>query len=633
MSDASKPLSRLGGALLVLYAAVAHAQPAPVSAGAAVSPVAAPAVQQLPAVVVTASRFSEAYDPGAPVGTTVITAEDIQKSGAITIYDALRRLGGVQTRSNLFGTPDDTIDLRGFGVTGDQNTLVMIDGVRVSENELQSARLSSVPLNSIARIEILRGSGAVLYGGGATGGVINVITKGGVPGAKSLNLGILGGSYGTTNLHADGAIAGGPLAGLGGAAVGVDFAADQNATANYRLNNAAREQNASGRVRLIGDNGEVGLRFSSERSHSQLPGALSIAQYQADPRQASTPNDWADTDANRYALYGNYRWQYVEFSADAYHRDKVDRFYNDFGPGNGTNFTRSGSSVDGLSPRVRITAPLFGLQNQLVVGYDSARWAYRNQQAFLFTGAASEGDLGNANLSSDETGDQHNQAWYFKDDLRIGTLRLTAGARREALEQDTQNPLAFPALGLTTNIRKLHAEEFGAAWNFLPAWTLYGRAGNSYRIGNIDENRFRFPTPGFLLPQTSQDTEAGLTYASRPLDVELRAFDSRLLNEILFVPATVFPPFGQNDQPVADRAQRRRALGTMAPARPPRPVGVLYPDAGALSQRLLRRRRPDRQGRPAGAAPARQPATQLACHRRRFGQPWLAVRRQPDLRQ
>ncbi len=313
-----------------------------------------------------------------------------------------------------------------------------------------------------------------------------------------------------------------------------------------------------------------------------------------------------------------------------FHRDKVDRFYNDFGPAFGTNFTRSGSSVSGFSPRLRITAPVFGLKNQLVLGYDQSRWAYRNQQAFVFGGAASEGDLGNGNFSGDETGHQHNSAWYFKDDLRIGQVRLSAGARREALQQDTQNPLAF--LPLTAVTRKLHAEEFGAAWNFLPAWTVYGRAGNSYRIGNIDENRFRFPAPGFLLPQTSQDKEAGLTYASRPVDAELRLFQSRLLNEILFVPATVAPPFGQNIN-LAPTERSGVELNVKWRPRSNLDLALFYTQMRALSQRLLRWRRPDRQGSARGAAPARLAAGQLAHHRGRRGQPRLAIRRQPGLRQ
>ena len=519
------PRVRLLGIVLALHGAYAGAQQnTEVAQGPAAS-------GELPQVVVTGSRFTEPLNQETAIGTTVITADEIQKSGAITIYDALRQLGGVMTRMNLTGTPDSPIDLRGFGVTGDQNTLVLIDGVRVSENELQPARLSSVSLNSVERIEILRGSGAVLYGGGANGGVINIITKKAVAGAKNLNIGVLGGSYGTTNFSADGSIAGQPLNMLGGAALAADFAYNKYSSDNYRVNNAVDQENMSGRVRAIGDHGEAGVSVSSERSHSQLPGSRSQATYQTDPRGTGSPTDWADTDANRYTLYGNYRWQYVEVAADAYRRDKVDRTY--FGPASTFAFTKRGSSVDGFSPRVRVTAPLFGLENQLVMGYDRSRWALRVQ------GGSSESTLlVPGGFDNDQTGTQHNEAWYFKDDLKIGKLRLTFGARRETLKQSIVDPLGgfSAATPFTTNDRKLHAEEFGAAWNFLPAWTVYGKAANSYRIGNIDENTGLQPTPGFLQPQTSTDVDAGLAYASRLFDAELHVYDSRLNNEIMFQP-------------------------------------------------------------------------------------------------
>lgn len=523
---------RLAPVALVLVASLASSRTA-VAADAAVVVAAA---GELPQVVVTASRFNEAFNPELAVGTSVISAEDIARSGATNVYDALRSLGGIHTRSNGFGTPDDTIDMRGFGVTGDQNTLVLVDGMRVSENELQSARLSALPLSSIERIEIVRGGGAVLYGSGATGGVINVITKAAQAGAKSVNLGVLTGSFGTTDMRAD--------VGLAGAGVAFDFAANRLTTDNYRVNNASGKENQSGRLRFFGENGEVGLRVGSERQHAQLPGVRSAAQFISDPRGANTPNDWADTDANRYVAYGVYRFDTVEIAADVFRRDKVDRFYNDFG-GGVTQFTRSGTSVEGVSPRARIDAPLFGMANQLVVGFDGSRWKYRNQQALLFAGTASEADLGTASLSSDETGTQGNRAWYFKNDVQAGNVRVSFGARREVVDLDTQNPLGFPALARTQLHRKLHAEELGAVWSFAPRWLLSGRVGNSYRIGNIDENRNRFPTPGFLLPQTSRDAEVGIAYASRPVDAGIRLFRHRLDNEIMFVAAPA-PVFGNN---------------------------------------------------------------------------------------
>ena len=122
-------------------------------------------VTYAPPVVVTATRFEESQH-NLPVGVTVVTAEDIRRSTASSVAELLSQFAGIHIRDNT-GGPDRQIDMRGFGVTGDQNTLVLVNGQRLSEIELISPSLSSIPLNAIERIEIMRGSGSVLYGGGA----------------------------------------------------------------------------------------------------------------------------------------------------------------------------------------------------------------------------------------------------------------------------------------------------------------------------------------------------------------------------------------------------------------------------------------------------------------------------------
>jgi len=112
------------------------------------------------AVVVTATRFPE-QRLDAPVGMTVITAKQIAESAAKTLPQLLSQEAGIVTRDNT-GGPDSQIDMRGFGITGDQNTLVLLNGQRLNEIELTTIGWTAIPLDSIERIEILRGSGSVL---------------------------------------------------------------------------------------------------------------------------------------------------------------------------------------------------------------------------------------------------------------------------------------------------------------------------------------------------------------------------------------------------------------------------------------------------------------------------------------
>ena len=131
---------------------------------------------ELSPVIVTAQRVpSDAAT--LPVAVSVITAEDIAASSARTMQDLLSTQAGIHLLNTSSSTDNAIVDLRGFGMTGASNTLILVDGVKQNTNDLSAPNLGVVPLDQVERIEIVRGSGSVQYGGGTTGGVINIITR------------------------------------------------------------------------------------------------------------------------------------------------------------------------------------------------------------------------------------------------------------------------------------------------------------------------------------------------------------------------------------------------------------------------------------------------------------------------
>ncbi|MFO7982890.1 MAG: TonB-dependent receptor plug domain-containing protein, partial [Desulfuromonadales bacterium] len=144
-------------------------------------------------VVVTAARSEQSVET-TPAHVTVIELDDIRSSGARTVPDLLKAEAGIRVSDLLGNGKTAKVDLRGFGETAGSNTLVLVDGRRVNAVDLSGTDWLQIPLEQIERIEIVRGTGSVLYGDNVSGGVINIITRTPGPGVE-VHLGTDFGSY------------------------------------------------------------------------------------------------------------------------------------------------------------------------------------------------------------------------------------------------------------------------------------------------------------------------------------------------------------------------------------------------------------------------------------------------------
>lgn len=129
-------------------------------------------------VVVTATK-TELTQKENPRSVEVITKEDIQNTGAISVKDALRTATNIDIVSVNHGGGEN-ISIRGGDTDG---VLILVNGRRVAgENYFMSQgsnayALDRLNLSNVDHIEILRGPASAIYGSGAMSGVINIITK------------------------------------------------------------------------------------------------------------------------------------------------------------------------------------------------------------------------------------------------------------------------------------------------------------------------------------------------------------------------------------------------------------------------------------------------------------------------
>lgn len=126
--------------------------------------------------VSTASKSPEqVWDT--PAAIYVITQEDIERSGATTIPEALRLAPGVEVAR--IDANKWSIGIRGFGSRLSRSVLVLIDGRSVYSTLLAGTywEVQDTVMEDIDRIEVIRGPGGTIWGPNAVNGIINIITK------------------------------------------------------------------------------------------------------------------------------------------------------------------------------------------------------------------------------------------------------------------------------------------------------------------------------------------------------------------------------------------------------------------------------------------------------------------------
>jgi len=464
-------------------------------------------------VIVTATRFEE---PAARqiIGTEVVSGAQIRASGVRTVTQYLSQLAGIYTRDN-FGSPNQQIDLRGFGANSDQNVLVLVDGQRISENEQVPADLASIPLDSIERVEIVRGSGSVLYGGGATGGTINIITRGTGQQTRS---GSIEGGVGTYNTEevAASAILGGSRAGLG-------VYANYYDSDNYRENNNLTQRNFQSDFRLFGRKGPVYLKIGTGDQDLRLPGSRTEQQLVTDRRGTNTPNDYSTLRTDRVNLGTRLDFDGMEAAIDLTYRERDSFAANQ--PG---SIDIDGNDI-AFSPRIRVPF-VYGAEHQLVVGFDWDQWDYETTSQFPpFAPSA---------FSSTQT----NSGVFIKDSMFFDSgTSISIGARTQRVETSIKD--LTPGATEQVQKRDLEAWEFAVRQALDSQLSVFVRMGKSFRVANVDDNRF-LAEP--LEPQTSHDAELGADYNASTLSLRAAVYRMNLDNEIAFLPSDVLPPFGGN---------------------------------------------------------------------------------------
>jgi iron complex outermembrane recepter protein len=480
--------------------------------------------------------------------TSIISREQIERSPETTLADIISREAGVQT-SSFFGGVNGvgtTVDLRGFGVTGASNTLILINGRRQNDWDLPGFDLSTIAKESVERIEITRGnSGGVLYGDGAVGGVINIVTRNGagVPNQARIEGGL--GSFATKveNLSASGSS--GPFSAF---VNGNNFDSE-----GYRDNNAFHEKSAVGDFRWSFNKGSVYLNVAGDEQRLGLPGARTIAfdfttstccidDLHNDRRGTDTPFDNSEQQGFRGTIGFTYMLDsHFELIVDGGIRAKEQQA-SFFSPGSEASLDTE-LATKSLTPRVNITKPFFGLPSNVIAGIDVFDTDYDSHRS-EFEGLPP--------IHIYEGGQEMLAGYWLQTVTILPKTDLSAGVRLQRNDtkvRDTFDPNApIPLFGANPQGVPLDESETNHAWHVgaehevLPGIALFGRAARSFRVPNVDERIGAAPvlhvTDFDLRTQKSHDWEAGARFHFGGVEVQSSYYDMHLTDEIHFSPIT-----------------------------------------------------------------------------------------------
>ena len=482
--------------------------------------------EELPTVLVSAARTEHST-----ITTTskisVITRQDIEKSAATNVADVLRQHSGLVV-SDIYGDGSSVgIGVRGFGESANANTLIMVDGRRLNNTDIASPDIYSISLNNVERIEVVYGSGSVLFGDQAVGGVVNIITKD--PHKAGNQLEVVMGNFNKKEFK-----------GLFKGAISDDLAykviVEDRSSDNYRDNNKKDFQQLSGGMDYRYKQGNVFAEFIYSEDFVETPGALFENDVSVNRRQVlpNISNNFSDLKSNtgrvgiKHALTDSW-----SVEAEATSRKTDGEFILGFANFLVTQVGFQNREVKEFTPRLIGVVPFADKEMIITAGIDLINTDY-----FLST------------VLGDQENEQKTSSIYIQGMMPVNKkLDLTLGFRRAEVENDLIDTATFTTGEDIDD--SVSVGEIGLAYELDPTLSVNARIEENYRFVKVDEYTdpiYVSGVPSKLKTQTGVSYELGVKKIFESLDVDLSIFQLDVEDEILYDPVATgaFGPFGAN---------------------------------------------------------------------------------------
>jgi iron complex outermembrane receptor protein len=512
-------------------------------------------------VIVTGSRFQENLNE-VPANVKVITRDEIENSSSNTIPQVLSQIGGLKV-SGLNSSSlnlDASVDMGGFGPTGNSTTVVLVDGIRINPIDQGSVDWTSIPIDSIERIEILQGGAGVQYGNGAVGGVINIITNGG---KKNINQ--ASATVGTWGTLINNAIFRNTVD-----KTTYQLSANTSNTNGWRPNTAANAYSVDAKIlQDLGGGDRVFVDayygYTNSQIASPIVGLVGSGNPLSVRPQDAGNNITTNNSGFRQGLTKTLNENFVA-ELDTSYNNKTSFIYTpqadyftSLDPNN-LNYGFAGSPMNSklqgwqLAASPRFKANFAGV-GTTIVGYDFSK---ANQvgsstysplsQEIIQTNAY--GTYYNNLTSNSQNATQINNSVYAMQKVPLGKIFEASGGFRRQVQQAATSTSSVTAVNSPISNTQQYAANAGDIAlnaNYLPGQRMYVKWNQSFRFPNIDEYwGFGYDAngvgttffSGILQPQTTQTYEAGGNWTIWNAKITSSIFKSMTQNEISYNPTT-----------------------------------------------------------------------------------------------
>ena len=471
-------------------------------------------------ITVTASKLINNSMTGS--STVILSKNDIQKYPGASLPEIISKVPGISFK-DLYGTTGfgsyQTIDLRGFADTSLSNTLILLNGHKLSNIDLSDAEsLVNIPINSIERIEIIKGNSAsVLYGGNATAGAINIITDQ-LPGTEDMY-------QASTSFGSFGQFEGFVSGTKSLENISVTGNSNYIVTDGYRRNNALRQKTGNLEFNFnINPKHTLHFNLAAHDRYIELPGDVPSTLFSIDPRLTDTPRDFATNYGQKIFINSAYMPNNsLEIINDASYRFTKSQgfFFDQF-----SAHTDADIYSSSYNPKAKFRFKKFGYTFENISGLDLNYTYYKRKYMSNMIGAHAGRGAATRNVYKFS---DTNLGLYYNFETELNSLnKIGFGARFQGNWLKASD-FVGPAPGATkANSDSLtydpqYSYHLGYERSLEDYGNIFARLGRSFTYPNVDQrvgqSNWNVNSDFKLRTQTSNDFEIGHKFQNNDLNI------------------------------------------------------------------------------------------------------------------